>query len=92
MGRGAGGTEGGWGLTEGGGQVGGGAAALQIQTPERAASTDPGARTAPRRGRDFRQDCQLEQATQGGPGEHQGARSQRRMSHGDWAPLRWAMC
>ena len=62
----------------GGGQVGGrggegGAAALRTQTPEWAASADPGAMTAPRRGRDFRQGYRLEQAAQGGPVDHPGA-------------------
>ena len=49
------------------------ASALRTQGPDRVASADPGARKAPRRGRGFRQDHQLEQAAQGGPGDHQGA-------------------
>ena len=79
VGRGAGWKGSGWGVPKGGGQVGrggwggGGAAAIRTQTAERAASANPGARTAPRRGRDFRQDHQLEQAAQGGPGDHLGA-------------------
>ena len=40
---------------------------LRTQRPEQAASADAGARTAPRRGRDFRQEHQLEQAARGGP-------------------------
>ena len=59
---------GGWGKG-----VRGGATSLQTQRPEWAACVDPGARTAPRRGRDFRQGHQLEQAAQGGPVDHQGA-------------------
>ena len=49
------------------------ATALQTQRPERAASAVPGAGTAPRRGRHFRQGHQLEQAAQGGPVDHLGA-------------------
>ena len=73
-------TGGGWGVTTGGGKVGGGggegggrATALRTQRPERAASADPGARTAPRRGRDFRQGHRLEQAAQGALVGHLGA-------------------
>ena len=47
------------------GEGGGGEyAAIRTQTPERAASAEPGAKAAPRRGRDFRQDHQLELAAQ----------------------------
>ena len=47
-------------MSTGGGQVGGGrgeggATALRTQRPEWAVSATPGARTAPRRGRDIRQ-------------------------------------
>ena len=55
--------------------VGGGGGGVQHYGPRgRSGLQVPnGARTAPRRGRDFRQDHQLEQAAQGGPGDHLGA-------------------
>ena len=56
-----------------GGRRGGGATELRTQRQELAASAVPGARTAARGGRDFRQDHQWEQAAQGGPGDHLGA-------------------
>ena len=59
------------GRREGGGR--GDATALRTQRPELAASADPGARTAPRRGQHFRQGHRLEQAAQGGPVDHLGA-------------------
>ena len=55
----------------------GGATALRTQRLEWASSADAGARTAPRRGRDFRQDHKLERAAQGGQATIK-ARSERR--------------
>ena len=57
----------------GGGGGEGGATALRTQRLEWAASADPGARTAPRRGQDFRLDLRLERVAQGGPVDHLGA-------------------
>ena len=56
-------------------RCGGGETALQTKRPEWAASADPSARTAPHRGRTFRQGHRLEQVAQGGPVDHLGARA-----------------